>query len=65
MKKGLIKSLSIGIGFILIDLIMFFIFISTDFSQYNLIYLGLAIFAEIAIIGGIIIYDINKIGGKE
>lgn len=65
MKKGLIKSLSIGIGFILIDLIMFFIFIRTNFSEYNLIYLGLAIFAEIAIIGGIIIYDINKLGGKE
>lgn len=65
MKKGLIKSLCVGIGFVIIDLIMFIAFATTDFSNYNTIYLGLAIFAEIAIIGAIIIYDINKIDGKK
>ncbi len=65
MKKGLIKSLSIGIGFFLIDLIMFLIFISIDFSGWNLIYLGLAIFLEIGIIGAIIVYEVIKIGRKE
>ena len=60
MKKGLIKSLSIGIGLVFIDLLMLFILVSTDFTQWNLIYLGLAIFVEIAIVGGIVIYDNNK-----